>query len=525
MADIFISYARKDLKRVEPIVKELQKRGWSVFWDLEIPPGETWRSYIKKRLDESRCVLVVWSHISITSKWVIAEADEAKKRGILVPVRLDAVEPPFGLSHIHAADLSEWKNNRSHQEFGQLIVAIEDKISNPMQSSMPETAPSTDGKSNFGCSSLPSPVPPTLQYAPWSPRSKIFTFTKWKGWISKNVKSEDALLKSEKTKGYTVVRVFFATDRNQTLDKMFGDQRSELNYGYCDISIPSYNRHYIGKLETPVWWRFEFLENPDKHVMLQKMVISPKEDFFQDLVNCVRNSKEKNTFLFVHGYNVTFEDAAKRTAQISYDLSFDGAPVFYSWPSQGSTVGYMVDEQSIEWAQPHLKKFLKDFFTQADAKHIYLIAHSMGSRALTRAVTELLTDMPFLRKRLKEVILAAPDIDADVFMRDIAPALASAGRPITLYASSKDKALIASKGLHGYPRAGDSGQGLVIVPGIETIDATSVETDLVGHNYFTENRSLLGDIFTLIATGKRADKRFGLRPVHVKAGTYWEFKP
>ncbi len=159
--DIFISYARKDLKRVEPIVKELQKQGWSVFWDLEIPPGETWRSYIKKRLDESRCVLVVWSHISITSKWVIAEADEADKRGILVPVLLDAVEPPFGFSDIHAADLSEWNNDRSHLKFRQCVGAIIARISLPPVVHFP-------GREN----ALPSPAPAVV--LPKTPPNFVF---------------------------------------------------------------------------------------------------------------------------------------------------------------------------------------------------------------------------------------------------------------------------------------------------------------------------------------------------------------
>jgi formylglycine-generating enzyme required for sulfatase activity len=127
--DIFISYARKDMKRVEPIVRELEKHGWSVFWDPEIPPGETWRGYIKKKLDESRCVLVAWSRLSVTSEWVIAEADEAKKRGILVPVLLDAVEPPFGFSHIHAADLTDWQNNAPHPKFSQCVQSIKSRIS------------------------------------------------------------------------------------------------------------------------------------------------------------------------------------------------------------------------------------------------------------------------------------------------------------------------------------------------------------------------------------------------------------
>ena len=70
-------------------------------------------------------------------------------------------------------------------------------------------------------------------------------------------------------------------------------------------------------------------------------------------------------------------------------------------------------------------------------------------RALSRAVASLLSDKPDLRNRLKEVILTAPDIDADIFKRDIAPALTAAGRPITLYASSEDLALVASKKIHG----------------------------------------------------------------------------
>ncbi|MEI7787998.1 MAG: SUMF1/EgtB/PvdO family nonheme iron enzyme, partial [Chlorobiaceae bacterium] len=127
--DIFISYARKDQKRVEPIVRELEKQGWKVFWDFELPTAETWRDYIKKKLDESTCVLVVWSKISITSKWVKIEADEAEKRDILVPVLLDAVQPPFGFNHIQAADLSDWDHTTTHPKFRQCLQAITSRIS------------------------------------------------------------------------------------------------------------------------------------------------------------------------------------------------------------------------------------------------------------------------------------------------------------------------------------------------------------------------------------------------------------
>ncbi len=138
MPDIFISYAHEDQERVRPIVRELEKR-WSVFWDKKIPPGKTWEDSIGKALEESPCVLVVWSHSSVKSDWVKEEADVAKKRDTFVPLFLDKVEPPMGFRRIHAADLSDWKNNNAHQGFQLLIGAIESKIS-------PATQPVTDSR-------------------------------------------------------------------------------------------------------------------------------------------------------------------------------------------------------------------------------------------------------------------------------------------------------------------------------------------------------------------------------------------
>lgn len=324
---------------------------------------------------------------------------------------------------------------------------------------------------------------------------------------------------------YAVVRVFFATDRNLTEyeepEKMFGGDRGNLAYGTCEVSIP--RDHRMGELESPSIWRLEFREDPAKHVVLLGTTISSRDQFFRDLAALVGESAEESAFLFIHGYNVTFVDAARRTAQIWYDLAFAGAPVFYSWPSQGTTSGYIVDEQNIEWAEANLKGFLEDFFSRSEAQSVFLIAHSMGNRALTRALASLLTEKPALRSRLKEVILTAPDVDAEVFKRDIAPALAATDRPVTMYASSEDLALMASREVHGYPRAGESGDGLVVVDGIETIDATGADTSLLGHSYFAETYSVLSDMFYLIRYGQRADERPGLLGIDAQAGRYWKF--
>jgi len=325
---------------------------------------------------------------------------------------------------------------------------------------------------------------------------------------------------------YAVVRVFFGTDRTLTAsakpDEMFGAGRAEVRYGACEVSIP--RDHRMGELEAPSILKLEFRENPAKHVVLLTAVTQPRDAFFTGVAARVGESDSKSAFLFVHGYNVTFEDAARRTAQMAYDLAFTGAPIFYSWPSLGAVAAYTVDEANIEWAQTNLKGFLRDVVERTGAHTLYVIAHSMGNRALTRAVAALLTEQPALRPRVTEVILAAPDIDAEVFARDIAPVLAETGRPITLYASSADLALTASKKVHGYPRAGDAGPGLTISPGIETIDATEVDTSLVGHSYFAESRSVLSDMFYLVRDGQRAGQRAGLREVDAARGRYWVFK-
>jgi esterase/lipase superfamily enzyme len=326
---------------------------------------------------------------------------------------------------------------------------------------------------------------------------------------------------------YAVVKAFYATDRRltgqQPPDKMFSGARGELSYGSCEVSIP--RDHRMGALEAPSVWRLEFRQDPVKHVVLLNAVVQAKGAFFADLAARVRQAPEQSAFVFVHGYNVSFADAARRTAQMSYDLGFEGAPVFYSWPSQGATPAYTVDEQNVEWAQANLRAFLEDFFDRSEARHVYLIAHSMGNRALTRALASLLAAKPAVRERLTEVILAAPDIDADVFKRDIVPALVSAGRPVTLYASSGDLALAASRKVHGYTRAGDSGHGLVVLPGLETIDATGVDTSLLGHSYFADTRSVLSDMHALIRSGLRPAQRPGLERVQSDAGPYWEFRP
>jgi esterase/lipase superfamily enzyme len=129
-------------------------------------------------------------------------------------------------------------------------------------------------------------------------------------------------------------------------------------------------------------------------------------------------------FVFVHGFNVTFKDAARRTAQMAHDLEFPGAPVMFSWPSlgKGSPSGYREDERTAEWCEEDVMDFVTVVAKQSGARRVHLIAHSMGNRVLTGVLRRLAYskrsgDMP----KFNEVILTAPDIDAETFKLAIAP--------------------------------------------------------------------------------------------------------
>src|SRR5262249_17962534 len=146
----------------------------------------------------------------------------------------------------------------------------------------------------------------------------------------------------------------------------------------CTVSIP--RGHEEGQLEAPSILHFEFREDPAKHVVLMRVETMVKSQFSLDLQAKADQVPRREALIFVHGYNVSFEDAARRTAQLTHDLGFQGIPAFYSWPSNGFSVAYTWDEQSAVWTEPHLKEFLEFLADNGKLERIHVIAHSMGNR-------------------------------------------------------------------------------------------------------------------------------------------------
>jgi esterase/lipase superfamily enzyme len=302
----------------------------------------------------------------------------------------------------------------------------------------------------------------------------------------------------------------------------YGNGRGTFVMGTCEISIPK--SHRVAELESPSVFRLDFVEDPTKHIVLLDIAEKDSEMFFSQLRSYVDRNAAKDAFVFVHGFNVTFKDAARRTAQLAYDLKFQGAPIFYSWPSQGGLFQYAVDETNVAWTVPHLQEFLKEIARRSGAKSVHLIAHSMGNRALTSALRELSHELHGAPPLFHEVVLTAPDIDADIFRRDIAPAIVTTAKRVTLYASSNDEALVLSKQVHGYPRAGETGDALVVIPGIETIDVSAVDTSLLGHNYYGDNATVISDMIDLVRNSKSAQQRSWLVTARLNDLLYWVFR-
>ena len=138
MSDIFISYSREDRVRVKPLAEALQNTcGWSVWWDVRIPAGQTFDEVIEAALDEARCVIVVWSEISIKSHWVKTEAAEGRGRGILVPVSIDNVRIPLAFRRIQAANFISWKGDTNAEDFQKLWADITSVLGEPLQKNPP----------------------------------------------------------------------------------------------------------------------------------------------------------------------------------------------------------------------------------------------------------------------------------------------------------------------------------------------------------------------------------------------------
>jgi esterase/lipase superfamily enzyme/acyl carrier protein len=322
--------------------------------------------------------------------------------------------------------------------------------------------------------------------------------------------------------------LFFATDRAPATDlspeQPFGGERqpgNRLSYGTCEVTIPA--AHRAGQAEEPAWYRLEWEGDPAKHFMLKAVRTLDRTAFFAEVRNRFQ-SKPAETFVFVHGYNVTFSRAARRTAQIAYDLDFQGVPILFSWPSAAKLTAYFSDRENAEWSAAHLARFLEELIAETPRGRLHLLAHSMGNQTLIRALADIAARRDFAAEPLFEnVVLAAPDFDAQLFLEQIAPRVVALARHWTLYASDKDRALDAAATLS----ARRLGLPLPVARGIDTVDASGVDVAPWSvpefHTYFASKRRVISDLAQVLRGTPPQERK--LQPRSRDGAAYWILAP
>jgi esterase/lipase superfamily enzyme len=331
-----------------------------------------------------------------------------------------------------------------------------------------------------------------------------------------------------------LVTVYFATDREpvsgaQGDSKRFGNERNgdpdpdgqHLLTGSVQVSIPPL--HKPGQVERPLkLWIYEAKEDEKKDFVLKNLMLIKGDDFYGALrTEYDRLPKEqRSAFIFIHGFRTSFDDAAYRTAQIAYDLNFEGVPIMYSWPSRDNLFAYATDRSTADWSWKHLQYFVERVARESGARRIHLIAHSMGNQLLVNALDGL-GRQPEIKPLFDNVVMAAPDVDAKTFTERNWAGIRDAAKRFTLYASSDDWALKASRHLNDLARLGEAGGTLVVIPGLDTIDATGIDTNELGHSYY-HCKKLMDDLQLLMARGWPPLERHLLNRPKGTLG-YWAF--
>lgn len=343
-----------------------------------------------------------------------------------------------------------------------------------------------------------------------------------------------------------VMEILFGTNRKPKIEQgvvTFSAKRDKkLHRGLLKISIPEHRLHDRGEIERPWDFKIPFTdivifsqtENPLEHFTTLEIRLTDEKFFISKATERVRKSStfEDQALIYVHGYNVPFKEAGYRLAQMVYDMGFDGVPLLYSWPSTGEPDGYLADLDSSEHSAEFLVEFIEGILKSMDLKKVHVIAHSMGANALVRAVDRMSTSREDHKSQINEIVLAAPDIDRSIFEQIYANIVGKVGG-LTLYASSKDKAMIASRLFRkNHPRVGDvpTGKGPLVFEEMHTIDVSKLGSSMFGteHSDYAEEPVLLKDIGLLFSqwdTMRSPKKRVGglIKSKNSTGKIFWKY--
>ncbi|MCB1308281.1 MAG: alpha/beta hydrolase [Leptospiraceae bacterium] len=303
--------------------------------------------------------------------------------------------------------------------------------------------------------------------------------------------------------------VYLATNRDgdgrACNDKAFGVELNEqMRYGRCPVNVPK--KHTVGALDTidsPYG-------DPNTYFKFGPIESLEKDAFFSSLAN----QPGDEILLFVHGFNVKFEEAANRAAQIGYDTKFQGPVVLFTWPAGAEDSflsGILISQtyrKNRDNAQNTIDPFVEFMQQLSDTgKRIHVVVHSMGHQIVLPGLAKLhARDDDQL---IGQLVLNAPDFATSDF-EAITPHLIGISQRVTLYCSPGDNALVASRELNNNHRVGLCKR----VDGIDVINVNEVDSPALGvgglgHGYYS-GRAVLTDLYQVLL-GVDVDKRLFIR--------------
>lgn len=330
-----------------------------------------------------------------------------------------------------------------------------------------------------------------------------------------------------------LVTVFFATNRAREKSatnpsNFFGPHRTssdaELNYGHVLVSVP--RAFEINGIRDGRFWVGEIRKGDYKKAALVDVTqFENKQAMASTLRKRVTDSTRREIMVFVHGYSTDWKTAVQRTAALAVALELDGAPFLFSWPSRGDLISYAADGNELTAvATAQLANTLETIVRQGGADHIYIVAHSMGSRFLLSALERLPMSIKF--PSFDRLIFASPDVDSADFSHRVPSLLKFADRT-TLYVSKNDRALLLSSILNDSVRAGDA-QSPAIINGMDTIDTTRSPKPtwsldgLIGHEDFSTGA--VDDLRALVWHNLPPSQRCLLGKTELQKGILWNLR-
>ena len=247
---------------------------------------------------------------------------------------------------------------------------------------------------------------------------------------------------------------------------------------------------------------------------------------FEAAVNAqLAKSTSKEIFVLVHGFNTTVPDNASLAAELFHYLGRDGAMVLFEWPSAGSLFAYQADKNAATASIRAFRQFLNHVARRTDCARINIIAHSAGAPVAVEALHELrlmyasqTAAQVRARHKLGRFVMVAPDMDLDAFRDSVADGTSTLPERVTIYVSSRDKALDFSAWMAGFARLGQPLEELSPRQvkfleqdaNVDIVDVAEAENRLgswLGHSYFHDDPWVSTDVLLALGTGARPAQR------------------